>query len=78
MPFFEFSNYEKIFIQKFFTALNKNKFLKECFSESINFHQILSVIDQVAWDWIISDKGPILLEGNYSFGLTNIYLLKNI
>ena len=78
LPFFEFSNYEKIFIQKFFTALNKNKFLKECFSESINFHQIFSVIDQVAWDWIISDKGPILLEGNYSFGLTNIYLLKNI
>lgn len=78
LPFFEFSNYEKNFIQKFFTALNRNKFLKECFSESINFHRILKVIDQVAWDWIISDKGPILLEGNYSFGLTNIYLLKNI
>ena len=32
-------------------------------------HNILPTIDTVAWDWIISDDGPILLEGNSSYSI---------
>ncbi len=36
---------------------------------SKKMHSFLPEIDSVAWDWIISENGPILLEGNSSYSI---------
>ena len=46
----------------------KNK-IDECCKASIFMHSKLNAIDRVAWDWIPTDYGPKLLEGNSCFGL---------
>tara|TARA_B100000242_G_scaffold209373_1_gene152110 strand:- start:6252 stop:6983 length:732 start_codon:yes stop_codon:yes gene_type:complete len=45
------------------------KFFKECGMASKLMHSRLINIDRIAWDWIPSDNGPMLLEGNACFGL---------
>ena len=42
--------------------------LLACLNASITLHQQLPPIDQVAWDWIPAQQGPLLLEGNGGFG----------
>ncbi len=78
LPFFEFTNTEKIFIKEYFKKFNKLKLLKDCLYESKICHKKIPSIDQVAWDWIINNNAPILLEGNHIFGLTDVYYLKNV
>ena len=59
--------------------LNKIKFefysnIDSCLNASIIMHDKLPLIDQVAWDWIITKNSPKLLEGNHLFGLKNSYI----
>jgi len=46
-----------------------------CVSHSTVMHQRLPPIDQVAWDWIPTANGPILLEGNSGFSLLEPQLI---
>ena len=43
---------------------------------SIKMHKKLPLLDQVAWDWIVTNDQPKLLEGNHNFGLKNIYIFE--
>jgi hypothetical protein len=52
--------------------------IKLCVSHSTVMHQRLPPIDQVAWDWIPTAKGPILLEGNSGFSLLEPQLITRI
>ena len=47
----------------------KKRLCENVLSASKDMHNILPTIDTVAWDWIISDDGPILLEGNSSYSI---------
>ena len=55
------------------TQENYDSCLTKHFEMSINgsilMHKKLENIDRIAWDWIPSDKGPKLLEGNSCYGL---------
>ncbi len=65
--------YEKEKIKIQLTLKNYDSYLANHFKKSINgsilMHKKLDNIDRIAWDWIPSDKGPKLLEGNSCFGL---------
>jgi hypothetical protein len=52
--------------------------IKQCLDHSVTMHQRLPPIDQVAWDWIPTASGPILLEGNSSFSLLEPQLIAQI
>jgi hypothetical protein len=43
--------------------------VEACLDAAQAFHALLPPIDQVAWDWIPAEPGPLLLEGNGGFGL---------
>ena len=43
--------------------------IQGCLNASITMHTLLPPIDQAAWDWVPTDQGPLLLEGNGNFGL---------
>ena len=47
----------------------KKRLCENVLSASRDMHNTLPTIDTVAWDWIISDDGPILLEGNSSYSI---------
>ena len=47
----------------------KKRLCENVLSASRDMHNILPTIDTVAWDWIITDDGPILLEGNSSYSI---------
>jgi hypothetical protein len=43
--------------------------VEACLEAAQALHALLPPIDQVAWDWIPAEPGPLLLEGNGGFGL---------
>ncbi len=51
---------------------------KKSINGSILMHKRLDNIDRIAWDWIPSDKGPKLLEGNACFELFIPEIFKKI
>lgn len=46
-----------------------NKSFQKITKASLELHSLLPPIDQVAWDWIHTEKQLILLEGNSNFSL---------
>jgi hypothetical protein len=48
-------------------------FTLPCWSElnthSHRCHQLMTDIQSIAWDWVITSTGPVLLEGNTAWGL---------
>lgn len=58
-----------------FISFNKFDMFKSCYKGSLFMHKKIPEIDQVAWDWIPSEKKPTLLEGNAFFSLLELQQL---
>ena len=65
------SDYEKNNIDQILKNLSESKCLpywQDLIHHSINAHKLFPYNWAIAWDWILTPEGPILLEGNVSFG----------
>ena len=67
-------------LDKFINKINNRtpKFIENCFDLAKKLHKDFPKIDLVAWDFIPTDSGPILLEGNSHFELLLPQIINHI
>ena len=52
-----------------FSAMKEVPHWEQICDHSLNAHQALPKVWAIAWDWVITPTGPVLLEGNGGWGL---------
>lgn len=54
------------------SATDPVPFWAQIVRDSLNAHQALPKVWAIAWDWVITPDGPVLLEGNGGWGLGEV------
>lgn len=47
-------------------------FWPQILADSLKAHQVMPRLWAIAWDWVITPEGPVLLEGNSGWGLDEV------
>lgn len=64
------SSYQQQELEKWKLSVHQmSSQFKGCLHAAVVTHRQLPPIDAVAWDWILTDKGPKVLEGNSGFSI---------